>query len=392
MNLKTLPLSILRFIYLLLILLVYIQNHSLIAQDKKEKKLMFRDTTDGSFDLSIFLLENEGVLPVVNMINEPALGYGGGMALVFFHPQKKEYDVNVPPNISGVIGLYTENETWLVGAFHYHVWGPDKIRYFGAFGKPVIHVDYYGNKNDYLDENPARLNLDGWTLIQRVQARVGTTNLFVGGAYMLFTSNNSVDEIPDKPLINEELSSFNGKSVLSMIQPIVNWDSRDNIFTTTKGLNTGIEFTYNAKWLGADDDFYKLNSYFLAYQPVSKKVFSAWRFDGDYIFGNPPIHVLPSVNLRGVPALRYQSDITMLVETEWRFVVYKKWSLNAFSGTGKAFESFPDFNSETWISNYGLGFRYELAKALGLHAGLDFAWSSKGDFIVYLILGTRWGK
>ncbi len=44
----------------------------------------FRDPQDGQFDMSEWLLDHKGFLPVPIIITEPAVGYGGGAALVFF--------------------------------------------------------------------------------------------------------------------------------------------------------------------------------------------------------------------------------------------------------------------------------------------------------------------
>ena len=44
---------------------------------EEKKKLSFKDPEDGAIDLSQFLLEANGVLPVLIPITEPAVGYGG---------------------------------------------------------------------------------------------------------------------------------------------------------------------------------------------------------------------------------------------------------------------------------------------------------------------------
>ena len=385
-------------LYAVFIILILSGNHILFAQDDKEekeekkKKFSLIDPEDGAVDIGDLINEPAGFLPIPIIITEPAVGYGGGLAVLFFHPHKKKYKRKVPPNISGAFGLYTANKTWAAGLFHLHIWGPDKVRYFGAVAKPTININYYGNNNEFLSENPIKLNIDAWTVIQRVQVRIADTDLFIGGSYIFFTTNNTVDSLADKPLINDILDKLDGRSTLSMLQPIINWDSRDNIFTPTKGLNTGLEFSYSATWLGSDNNFYSLNPYFLGYLPISKKVFSGWRFDATFMFGDAPLYALPFIQLRGVPAMRYQSDNTMLVETEWSFVVYNRWSVDVFTGTGKAFRSFEEFGSATWVYNYGVGFRYELARALGMHSGLDFAWSNNGEFAFYIIFGTAWNK
>ena len=108
------------------------------------------------------------------------------------------------------------------------------------------NIKYYGNNNPVLSKNPVKLNLDAWTTIQRVQVRIAGTKLFVGGSYVFFTTENSLDTIPGRPIVNEFLKRLGGRSVISMINPMVNWDSRDNIFTPLRGINTGLVFRYNA--------------------------------------------------------------------------------------------------------------------------------------------------
>ena len=70
------------------LLKLYGQNDSTKFESGK-KKLSFRDPEDNAFDMSSFLLEHRGLLPVPVIITEPAIGYGGGAALLYFHNRKK---------------------------------------------------------------------------------------------------------------------------------------------------------------------------------------------------------------------------------------------------------------------------------------------------------------
>ncbi len=45
----------------------------------------FIDPKDGKLDASDWLLKHKGFLPVPEIITEPAVGYGAGLALLFFH-------------------------------------------------------------------------------------------------------------------------------------------------------------------------------------------------------------------------------------------------------------------------------------------------------------------
>jgi hypothetical protein len=101
---------------IMIILLGGIISGQLQAQDKQG---IFRDTLDNKLDLSHYVINMHGFIPFPMIISEPALGnFGGAMALVFMSPKKnaKEEEKFHFPDITGVAGLYTLNNTWGVGA------------------------------------------------------------------------------------------------------------------------------------------------------------------------------------------------------------------------------------------------------------------------------------
>ena len=101
----------------ILVLLFFTTRISIYSQEtkvEKKQKISFRDSLDGAVDLSEFLINPKRFMPVPIIITEPAIGYGGGVVALFFHPQKKKYNVKVPPNISGLVGLGTTNKTWFI--------------------------------------------------------------------------------------------------------------------------------------------------------------------------------------------------------------------------------------------------------------------------------------
>jgi hypothetical protein len=284
---------------------------------KTKKKLSFKDPVDGAFDMSSFLLEHNGVLPVVIPITEPAVGYGAGVAILYFHKRRKKYNSYVPNNVSGIVGLATENKTWGVGAFHSHTFGENRVRTLTAFFKPSVNLKYYGNDSDILVNNPVGINLDSWLVYQKAQVRLGSTNLYVGGAYTFFNSKVSFDTIPDRPLINLILKNLNTNSNISAIKPMVTYDNRNNTFTPTQGIKSEVGLNYSAEWIGSDDNFSTLSTDFFAYLPITDKLHSKYRFQGSFLFGDAPFYAYPFISLRGIAALRYQNEMTLVAETEW---------------------------------------------------------------------------
>ena len=50
----------------------------------------FKDPKDGAFDASKWLIDQKGFLPIPILITEPAVGYGGGAGLLFFHQSVRD--------------------------------------------------------------------------------------------------------------------------------------------------------------------------------------------------------------------------------------------------------------------------------------------------------------
>jgi len=359
-------------------------------ESKEKKKLSFKDPQDGAIDLSQFLLEAHGVLPVLIPITEPAVGYGGGAALLYFHNRKKKYDSYVPPDVSGIAGLATENKTWGAGAFHRHIFGENRVRTMTAVFKPDLRIDYYGKNNPILRDNPVGIQLDSWVILQKAEVRLGDSKWYAGATYTYFDTEVSFDTIPGRPIINEILKRLNTSSRISAIRPGVAYDSRNNAFTPTRGLLGEVTVNISAQWLGSSDNFSTLHTDLFSYLPVSDMLGSAWRFQGSYLLGDAPFYAYPFISLRGIPAMRYQGNNTLVAETEWTYNVYKRWSILGFTGAGNAFSDFGQFGDGDWAWNLGTGFRYKIARLLGVNMGMDFAWGNGEDFAFYIVFGTSW--
>ena len=73
----------------------------------------FWSEDDGWLDVSGFLDERYGFIPLLIPITEPAVGYGAALALAFIDKPFSEAQAGFGrPDITVVGGLGTENGTW----------------------------------------------------------------------------------------------------------------------------------------------------------------------------------------------------------------------------------------------------------------------------------------
>lgn len=369
---------------ILLIVLLSLIWTNIRSQDKPVKISALRDSTDHAYDISDWLLKKQGFLLVPILITEPAVGYGAAAAAVVFHSSYSEK--NGPPSMTGVIGGGTENGTWMAGVFHAGYWKHDRIRYTGAVARTYVNLGFYGSGNLILADNESiNLNLDAWLLFQQLKGRIGQSNFFIGGKYLLLNTDNTFEVPIDIP----EYNGYEFSSNLSEASLILNFDSRNNVFTPRKGFYVDLSSTYSDTWFGGDALYGRISLCLLGYFPAGNKLMVSMRTESNYSLGDIPFWARPIVQLRGAPLMKYQDKNTTVLEAEISWDLYKRWSLIGFTGMGNAFPSYQEFDKGNSVKTLGTGFRYLMARKFGTKMGMDFA-KSQDDFAFYIVFGTAW--
>ena len=335
-------------------------------------KDIFISEEDGAVDMSEFLNSTTGFLPVPIIISEPAVGFGGGLALAYFHKGKAQDNAGargLSPTVSFVAGAYTSNGTWLAVGGHQGSYVKDRIRYLGVLGYVSPNLTFYGANFDRLD-GKYEFNMKGFLTLQELLFRVKKEiPLFMGLNYLYFSNDITFKTGLNVPGLEELTRRTNTAG----INAVFLWDSRDNSFTPNTGIKSSLEIGRYDQALGGDNDYGNLDTRSYFYIPVlDKKLYSGYRLQVASKWGNVPFYELPFINLRGIPALRYQNDNVYTVETEWRWNFIKRWSIVGFVGAGEALVNYGDMFEDIKVAGGG-GLRYFLAKEYGLHAGVDIA-------------------
>jgi outer membrane receptor protein involved in Fe transport len=170
---------------------------------------------------------------------------------------------------------------------------------------------------------------------------------------------------------------------------VVEFDTRDNIFTPTRGVYAESSWLASRAALGASDDFERFQQVVMGWLPVSNNVTLGARGNYAWSSSGTPFFLRPFVQLRGVPAMRFQGDQMASVEAEARWRFFGRWSVVGFGGAGWTRTTRNNFSATQNVASGGGGFRYELANKFGMHAGLDVA-HSPGTTAVYFIVGNAW--
>jgi hypothetical protein len=366
-------------------------NTSIFAEQSSDNSsISFFDVEDKMLDLSEYLSQAYGFLPVPIIITEPSVGYGGGAALVFLHDKfagkKTSTGRNIPPSISGIILAATENNTKIGGGFHLGHYFEDNLRTQTFVLQTDVNIDLYTKR-----QNPIFFNFKGPVAYQSLKLRILDSNIFLGAAYLFIkTDVSNIDNdnfnLPEKHFKNAALGF------------IFDYDNRDNTLSPNKGMIFNFRANFFDKSFGGDESFQKYFLQELLYLPITKKLNFDHRLIYDQISGkDAPFYMYPSPNMRGLPLLKYQGEKVALYETQLRWEFYNRFSILGFVGFSKSFGktnglirtkkiSFQD--ADTQITR-GIGFRYLIAKKFGLRMGIDLAFSDE-DTAVYVQVGSAW--
>ncbi len=347
----------------------------------------FVDAQDGKFDMSSHLLEHRGFLPVPLLITEPAVGYGGGAALLFFSEsiaqsrQRSEAAKErfAPPDIGAIAAFKTENGSQGFGAGYFGTVAGDSYRYLLAAGKAELNLDVYG-----LTDQSRRFALDAPFALAQGLARVNNSDWLLGARYLYLGSSASF--IRERPA---EIPARQLESNIGRFSLLLDYDSRDNIFTPSNGSYLELDVGMARPDLGSTSSFESVMLRGFTYLPLAQSAVLGLRGDGQFSRGDVPFYALPYIKLRGIPALRYQGSNVLVAEAELRYKLDARWALVGFAGTGRTDGNDTLMTQSQTASALGMGFRYLIARKLGLYAGMDVARGPE-ETVIYFQVGSAW--
>jgi hypothetical protein len=351
------------------------------------KSSRFRDPADGQIDLGQFLAHPRSFLPIPLVVTEPAVGYGGGLAGMFVRPRKDAgADGFARPNISMVGGIATENGTWMAFAGDSSHWYGDRVQTLAALGGGQLNLDFYGlgDTRASLDQ-PVSYTLDAsLALIQGSWKLRPKSPWSVGMRYINAQVEPKLRDAPPAAGLPDEV-------VMKISAPAVllEYDSRNNLFTPTRGIYAESLLLASREDLGATEDFERFQQVLMGWLPIADDWTLGLRADYQWTSDGTPFFLRPYIKLRGVAAMRYQGDEMASMEAEARWQFHGRWSLVGAAGYGSARTERELFSTTRDVWSGALGFRYQLARLFGMHAGIDVGFSA-GETAIYFQIGSAW--
>lgn len=181
------------------------------------------------------------------------------------------------------------------------------------------------------------------------------------------------------------------ESTISIAGPTLSalYDSRNNLFTPTRGLYLEATGSFFDDTFGSSDNFELLEGIAMGYAPLPGRLYGGARLEVETSSDETPFYRRPFIVLRGIPAMRYQGAVAASMEVEARWQFHRRISAVGFGGLGVTTEVAGTGTGGDTVGSGGLGLRYLLARAFRLHYGIDVARGPEA-WALYFQFGGAW--
>ncbi|MGI8951849.1 MAG: hypothetical protein ACR2FN_09730 [Chitinophagaceae bacterium] len=315
--------------------------------------------------------------PVVSYTPETRTGYGvAGVAI--FRLGKNVLQTK-PSQVSLGLG-YTQNKQQLYYIPFTLYTNKNQYYIYGEAGYYKYNYYFYGIGTN---EIPRELYGVNYPRIKLTGLKQLTPNFYAGLRYQYenyqMTETVSGGELSQGIIPGSSGSVSSGAGVVAMI------DKRDSILYTTKGYWMELTGVANTKSLGSTNNFQQYSYDVTAFKKIYTNVVWANELFTKVVVGNAPFNQYAILGgnkkLRGFYEGRYRDKHALIIQTEFRGLLYKRFGAAVFGAAGfiGGDNEYVRFN-EPKIA-YGAGLRYIVNKNDHLNLRIDYAiGNGKGNF------------
>lgn len=154
----------------------------------------------------------------------------------------------------------------------------------------------------------------------------------------------------------------------------VQYDSRDNLTATERGLMVAVEQRFSPKFLGNRQAFSSTELTVSAFKNVWRGGVIAARLHGLYNYGDVPWPLMAtfggSNSMRGYYDGRFRDKCALDVTVELRQHIWRRNGIVVWAGAGSVFPRLTDLKMRHVLPNGGVGYRWEFKKRTNVR--LDF--------------------
>jgi len=317
--------------------------------------------------------------PIVFFLPETNLGFGG--AGVFTFRFRDETPSSNPSQLQ-FLAAYTLNKQTLL-SFPFELYRKNNLwKFKGELSYYNYVYNFYGvginsrkeDQESFTTRYP-RFRLD-------VQKHIGSS--FLGLRYR-FDSHNMIQK-GELLSSNSYLGSDGG--IYSGLGIIYQWDTRDILYGPSKGAFVQLETFFNSKVFGSNFEYQRYSIDAAKYLTVNSKSVFAFNFVTSTMQGGVPFYDMlffgRPTQMRGYQDRRFIDRNLLLIQSEYRFIIYKRFQGVGFAASGTVGNQYMDIFSNPYRLTYGFGLRFVANKKDQVKFRLDYGRTINEGGAIYL--------
>ncbi len=187
------------------------------------------------------------------------------------------------------------------------------------------------------------------------------------------------DKSPGNSIDQNQLTGAMG-GLLSGLGPVIDWDSRDNVFYPSRGGWYRAWVNLYRDSIGSDYDYERYNLDLRHYLPLKPGHILAFQGLAAQTQGQVPFYELPTPPIRGIYSNVFTHKNLAALGMEYRFPIGGRWSGAAFAAVGDVVDQWQDLSLQELKVGAGGGIRYQLDKKEKVNLRFDVGVSQWGVF------------
>ncbi len=345
--------------------------------EKDTRPSLAPDIRDDETDLK---LQRGDFVVVPIPLSNPTLGSGLIAGAAYFYSQTEEQKAVQPASLTGLAGMYMDNDSKAVAIAQQNYWKANRWRFTGAIGAADL-------KLSLLSRDPSGngvsldWNVEGTFAYGRLSGQV-RKGWYSGVLARYVDVNQSIQTnlglTPGGYLVLPDIRSAG-------IGLYLEYDTRDMPTNAYSGSYLKVDALFNDESIGSDRTYQNYSAVYNSYHRMNDSLVLAWQVQGCARGGKVPLWDACTIKLRGFSTTDFIGTSSASGQVEGRWQLNPRWGLVGFAGAGIASEVFSRIDNRQWIPSYGVGLRFMVLKSKRINMRLDYARSSDSDAIHFLV-------
>lgn len=280
----------------------------------------------------------------------------------------------------------------------------DRFRIFGTFNYKNTQENFYGigyetNKNYVRSDTTSQYRYSGIQINPWFLFRLGNSNFFAGPQVDINYDKMTkpAKYLVDEPAYKEAGGTAEGYTNFSSgLGFLLTYDTRDVPANAYKGMYLDFRGMMYQKFLGSDDNFYRLELDYRQYKSVGRRKVIAWTAQTKNVFGDVPLNKYAlsgtPFDLRGYYMGQFRDKTSHVVMAEYRQMINtqkRNWATKLLSHVGYVAWAGCGFMGpnpgkiEGVLPNVGIGLRIEVQPRMNVRLDLGRDMVSKQNLFYF---------